>query len=139
PGGFGWSARLNYQQGEEEVDDGSTSPLRHAAPWFGNTRISYARNRLKVDLALLFNGTIEYEDLAQEELSKDYLYAADKNGNPYSPGWYTLNLKFLYQLGDFLQLSGGVENLTDQRYRPYSSGIAGPGRNFQLGVRVKVE
>ncbi|MCB0287835.1 MAG: TonB-dependent receptor, partial [Calditrichaeota bacterium] len=49
---------------------------------------------------------------------------------PYSPGWFTLNLKSVIQLNDALKLSAGVENILDKRYRPYSSGIVAAGRNF---------
>lgn len=64
------------------------------------------------------------------EQEKDYIYAMDESGNPYQPSWYTLNLKISYQLLDNFELYLGVENITDQRYRPYSSGISAAGRNF---------
>lgn len=136
PAGFGFSTRFNYQKGEEELDDGTTSPLRHAGPWFGSTHLTYSAQKLKLDFYAIYNGEISYDNLAEEERGKDYLYAIDENGNPYSPGWYTLNLKVMYQLTDVLSVSGGVENLTDQRYRPYSSGLAAPGRNFVLSLRA---
>jgi hemoglobin/transferrin/lactoferrin receptor protein len=31
---------------------------------------------------------------------------------------------------------GGVENIMDERYRPYSSGIVAAGRNFYLTFRA---
>ncbi|MFT7154314.1 MAG: hemoglobin/transferrin/lactoferrin receptor protein, partial [Alteromonas macleodii] len=31
----------------------------------------------------------------------------------------------------------GVENISDQRYRPYSSGIVAPGRNFILSLKAR--
>lgn len=130
PSGFAVLSRFNYQHGEEELDDGSTAPLRHAAPWFGDTHLTYTRNRIKADLYSVYNGEIAYRDLAPEEQGKDYLYARDADGNPYSPAWHTFNFKAIYRLSDLLKISAGVENLTDQRYRPYSSGIAAPGRNF---------
>ncbi|MCB0266000.1 MAG: TonB-dependent receptor [Calditrichaeota bacterium] len=130
PGGVDLLSRFSYQRGEEELDDGSTAPLRHAAPWFGATHLTYSRSHLKADLYAIYNGEIAYEDLAPEEQSKDYIYAIDDNGNPYSPGWFTLNLKSVIQLNDALKLSAGVENILDKRYRPYSSGIVAAGRNF---------
>ena len=64
------------------------------------------------------------------------MYATDQNGNPWSPGWYTLNLKSKYRFNSHLAVSAGLENITDQRYRPYSSGLTAAGRNLVLGLRV---
>lgn len=134
--GFSFSSRFNYQKGEEELDDGTTSPLRHAAPWYGVLKLIYTTQKLRLEFYSTHCGEVSYENLAQEERGKDYLYAIDKNKHPYSPGWYTLNFKTMYQLSDDLSVGGGVENFTDQCYRPYSSGIAAPGRNFILSLKA---
>lgn len=134
--GFGFASRFNYQHGEEEVDDGTISPSRHAAPWFGLTRVTYGKQNLKLDLYAMYTGQVSFNDLPLEEQGKAFLYAADSNGDPYSPGWYTLNFKALYKLENGLTISGGVENITDQRYRPYSSGLAAAGRNIILALKV---
>jgi hemoglobin/transferrin/lactoferrin receptor protein len=136
PAGFSLSSQFNYQVGEEELDDGSTSPSRHAAPMFGITRLTYAYDNLEMQLYAVYSGQKSYEDLPPEEQDKPYIYAVDADGNPYSPRWYTLNFKSMYQLTDIFSVSAGVENLTNQRYRPYSSGIAGPGRNFVISVQA---
>ncbi len=136
PAGFGITSHFNYQKGEEELDDKSTAPLRHAAPWYGSTHFTYTRNRLKADIYAVYNGKVSYKNLAPSEQDKAYLYAADSNGNPYSPSWYTANFKVLYQLTDYLMLNAGVENITDQRYRPYSSGITAAGMNFIASVKA---
>lgn len=137
PAGFGISSQYNYQKGEEELDDGTTSPSRHAAPWFGVTRLTYASKGLDMQLYAMYNGKRSFADMPVEERGKAYIYATDANGNPYSPGWYTLNLKAMYQLNTIFSISGGVENLTDQRYRPYSSGLVAAGRNFIIALRGK--
>jgi hemoglobin/transferrin/lactoferrin receptor protein len=36
-----------------------------------------------------------------------------------------------------LNLNVGLENLTDQRYRPYSSGISGAGRNLVVALAAR--
>lgn len=136
PAGFGISSQFNYQKGEEELDDGSKSPLRHAAPWFGITHLTLKVQKLELDLYGTYNGEVSYANLPEEERGKDYMYAKDADGNPYSPAWYTLNIKALYQLTANFSISAGVENLTDQLYRPYSSGIAAPGRNFIIALRA---
>lgn len=135
PRGFGISSQFNYQQGKEELDSGETSPSRHAAPWFGITRVTYHTGRLDLQLYGTYSGEVSYENLSEEGKSTPYLYALDENGNPYAPSWYTLNLKAMVAVTDHWQISAGVENLTDQRYRPYSSGLTAAGRNVVLSLR----
>lgn len=129
---------LNYQIGEEELDDGTTSASRHAAPFFGVSRLRYSHDDLVLELNAMYQSERSFEDLAQEERGKDEIYAKDANGNNFAPAWYTLNLKTSYRLTETLSMSGGVENLTDQRYRPYSSGISGAGRNFVLSLTAQL-
>ncbi|MFW6140152.1 MAG: TonB-dependent receptor plug domain-containing protein [Acidobacteriota bacterium] len=134
PAGFSFSSDFNYQRGEEELDDGTVSPSRHAAPWFGTSRITYDNDRLTLQFYAAYQGERKHEDMPEEEKGKYEIYAADAQGNTYSPGWITLNIKAKYQITDYLKLSAGIENLSDQRYRPYSSGISQPCRNFILSL-----
>ena len=134
--GFGVSSDVNYQKGEEELDNGDKSPSRHAAPWFGNTTFTYNADKLTTQFSAIYSGSKSFEDLPESEKSKDYIYAIDENGNPYSPSWYTLNVKTSYHFTQNLLFSVGVENLTDQRYKTYSSGIAAAGRNFVASLKA---
>lgn len=134
--GFGFFSQFNYQKGEEELDNESTSSLRHAAPWFGMTRLSYTIPKLNVQFYAMYSGEVSYDNLSAEGRANDFIFAIDANGRPYSPSWLTLNFKTLYQLNENLSLSAGIENLTDLRYRPYSSGIVASGRNFILALRA---
>ncbi|MDX1912041.1 MAG: TonB-dependent receptor [Saprospiraceae bacterium] len=136
PLGFGISSDINYQKGEEELDDQSTSPSRHAAPWFGISRLTYSGKNLRLQFTAEYSGEVTHENLPEEEKGKPEIYAANADGKPYSPGWYTLNFNALYRVSDHWSVSAGMENLTDQRYRPYSSGIVAPGRNFILSLRA---
>ncbi|GAB2546564.1 TonB-dependent receptor plug domain-containing protein [Spirosoma aerophilum] len=114
PAGFRLPSQLTYQKGDEEFDDGRTSPLRHAAPWFGITRFGYSTKGLQVELYDIYNGEVTNRQLVQEEQGKPYMYAVDSEGKPYSPGWYTLNAKAQYQLTDYFAVNVGLENFTDQ-------------------------
>ncbi len=133
--GFSLTSQFNYQQGEEELDSGETGTSRHAAPWFGITRLTYHTGPLDLQLYGTYSGEVSYENLSEEGRNTAYLYALDENGNPYAPSWYTLNLKVLVKVTSHWQISAGVENLTDQRYRPYSSGLTAAGRNVLLSLR----
>jgi hemoglobin/transferrin/lactoferrin receptor protein len=137
PGGFRFSSQFNYQKGEEVLDNGETSPLRHAAPWFGISRLSYSTARLNLQIYATYSGAMPFDRLPQESKASAFLFAADADGNPYAPAWHTFNFKALYQINAHFSVSGGVENITDQRYRPFSSGLAGAGRNVLLALRAQ--
>ncbi|WP_103068848.1 TonB-dependent receptor plug domain-containing protein [Aquimarina sediminis] len=128
-------SQYTFVGGKEKSDDGTSEPSRHVSPQFGTTKVSYTLPNLTIDVFALYNGGLDYQDLSPSEQSKDYLYAVDKNGNPYSPSWYTLNLRTQYQVTKKIRSIFSIENITDQRYRPYSSGIAAAGRNFIVSLK----
>lgn len=132
--GFMLTSKFNYQVGEEEMDDGTLSPSRHAAPWFGVTRLSYTYRKMRLEVNAIYQGEKSHADLSVSEQGKTDIYALDSNGDTYAPSWYTLNLKAMYQFHENFSVSGGLENITDQRYRTYSSGLSGAGRNFVLSL-----
>lgn len=132
-----FSTDLNFQNGKEELNDGSISPSRHAAPFFGVSRLEFDKKLLKAQLYITYQGERSFENLAFEERNKDEIYAKDQNGNNYAPAWYTANFKVSYQWIENFQTVIGIENLTDQRYRPYSSGISGAGRNLLISLSYK--
>ena len=132
-----WRSNLTYTRGTEEDDDGMESASRHAAPLFGDVHLIWNNERFKSDFFAVYNGAITNENLALSERSKSFLYALDAQGNPYSPSWYTLNWRNQYQFRSGLTLSVAAENITNQRYRPYSSGIAGPGFNLVVGASYR--
>lgn len=130
PIGFGYHMHLNLQHGKEELDNGQKSTLRHAVPFFGNAALTYQHGKLSVELYSQFQAKRSYVDMPESEKDKTEIYALDTDGHVYAPAWITLNIKMQYQATRHLVLNGGLENITDRRYRHYSSGISAPGRNF---------
>jgi hemoglobin/transferrin/lactoferrin receptor protein len=130
-------SRYNYQLGQEEMDNGTTSRSRHAAPAYGVTRLSYVYKKLNMQFYSMYSAGVSNGNLNEEEKQKPFLYAKDEKGLPFSPSWVTFNLKSMYQISDHMIVSAGVENLTDSRYRPYSSGIVAAGRNMVLSLTAK--
>jgi len=127
-------SNLTLTEGIEEDIDGNDTPARHVAPTFGDLHLVWKNQNFKADVFLNYNGEIANSNLATSEQNKSYIYANDANGLPYSPSWYTLNFRSQYNLTTALKVSLGLENITDQLYRSYSSGIAAPGTNLILGV-----
>lgn len=130
------ASRYNWQKGTEELDDESTSPSRHAAPAFGLTRMTYQSKRLKLEFTSQYSAKRSFEDMPEEERGKPAIYAQDENGNPYSPAWAVFSFNSTFELLSGFELSAGMENIGDKRYRPYSSGIVASGRNFTLGLKA---
>lgn len=129
--------RINLQKGEEELDNGSSSPSRHAAPYFGENSLSYEYNSWSGSLIHRFQGTKAHSQMAVTERAKTELYALDAEGLPYAPSWGVWNLVGQWEFADWGKIIIQLENLTDQRYRPYSSGISASGRSAQLGLSVR--
>ena len=127
-------ARVSWQRGFEEMDNGEVSPSRHAAPMFGRVVMGFRNERLTLEAFAAFQAECAAADMPVEEREKTEIYALDADGNAYSPGWLTLNLRASLQLARGLSLNATLENIADKRYRPYSCGISAPGRNFTMSL-----
>lgn len=134
---FKITSQYNILGGTEEQNNVEV-PVRHVSPNFGNTHFIWDYNKLKMDLFANYNNELAYNQLAESEREKDYIYALDSNGNPYSPSWYTLNLRSQYQINEAVLISASLENITDQRYKTYSSGIAASGRNLIVSLKYSL-
>lgn len=132
-----FQSQFNIIGGTEE-ENSIEVPVRHIAPYFGNTHLIWKRKNLTLDAYAVYNNELSNNQLAPSEKEKDYIYALDGNGNPYSPAWYTLNFRAQIELFKNWSVSSSLENITDQRYKTYSSGIAAPGRNFIIALKYSL-
>ena len=138
PLGFYLSSRYNVQIGKEELNNGATTNSRHAAPAFGLSTLGFKKGKIHLQFYAAYSASVSYENLNEEERQKPAIYARDENGKPYSPSWYTLNMKGMFTVFKSSTLNIGLENLTNQRYRTYSSGIVAPGFNAIIGLSVLI-
>ncbi len=128
------NARVSWQRGFEETDDGKVSSSRHAAPLFGRVAVGFECERVILEAFAAFQAECAAADMPLEERDKKEIYALDANGNAYSPAWFTLNLRASLQLARGFSLNATLENIADRRYRPYSCGISAPGRNITMSL-----
>lgn len=126
-----FSKSISYTGGKDISND---EPLRHTTPVFGKASIRYQKKKFLSEFYLTYNGNRSANNIPLSEIDRKY-YLYTSNG---SPAWYTLNLKSSYQVNDFLKVNAGVENILDKHYRPYSSGISAPGRNFMIALRASI-
>ncbi len=136
--GLGLKSTISYQKGKEQSEDSLTYyPKPHVAPLFGSTHLTYSRKKLKFDFYAQYNQKMEFEDLPLVDRTDNAPYAKDENGRPFVPSWYTINFKAAFYMNKFLAVNVGIENITDQLYRSYSSGISSPGRNFIISLKAQ--
>ena len=111
--------------------DSHHRPLRHTTPDFGFLALDYRFKQFQSKLSYRFSGKRSFEDLPLSEQQKTHLYTSDG-----SLAWQTLNLSAAYHFSKTFTLTAGVENILDQHYRPYSSGISAPGRNYVMAFKL---
>ena len=124
------TASFNYTQGKEKP---ANSPMAHIPPFYGKVSMLTKLKRFQGELWVQFNGQKTAENYSQ--YSEDRQDEAIKLG---TPGWFTLNLRTTAQLHKNLTLQFAIDNIFDQHYKPFSSGISAPGRNFIITLRGKI-
>ena len=127
-------SNLNITKGKYK--DGSS--VRHVPPIFGNFSLNYKSKRFRSQLIFEFNDEISFNNLADTERKKEYLYAKNNKGQPYAPSWAIVSLKNTITINKNFSANISLENILNKRYRPYSSGISAAGRNLVLGVNFKI-
>ena len=127
-------SQLNLIAGHELNELPFALPVRHIPPNYGNLHLVFNIGKLTLDGYINYNSEISFDNLAESERGKSYMYALDENGNPYSPEWVTYNLRSKYSFSEKIDFTFSLENILDKLYRPYSSGISAPGLNFIFSV-----
>lgn len=111
----------------------SSEPLRHIPPVFGRLGVIYKKNKIQTEFFSDYNLDKNKNKIPSNEFeNKPHIYTSTG-----TPGWITLNLKSSYDINRCLVAQIGIENLLDQHYRPYSSGISAAGRNIIITLRGK--
>jgi len=118
---------LNYTKGYN-LSDGV--PLGHIPPIFGRTSLTYRKSTFFIDAYIMYQGWKYDDDFSP--------YGEDNEAEAMRfgfPSWWTANIKAGFKAGAYMNFMIAIENLFDQFYKPYASGVSGPGRNFILSAR----
>ncbi|MFM6976531.1 MAG: TonB-dependent receptor plug domain-containing protein [Sphingobacteriaceae bacterium] len=105
-------------------------PLDHIPPFFGSSSLNYKHKKYEAEFSIQYNGAKKLKNYNPN--GEDNLPQATPTG---MPSWYTLNFRNGYQLNQKLKLQLALENILDQNYRVFASGISAPGRNFVISLR----
>lgn len=126
---FSANASYNYTYGRVTSVSPNT-PLDHIAPAFGKASFVWKEKKMRTEVFVLYNAA---KKLADYNLAgEDNLNYATPNG---MPAWYTLNLRYSYQVNKYFMAQLNLDNLTDRAYRVFASGINGGGRAVGVTLR----
>ncbi len=124
---FKFRSTLNYQEGKNNVDKTS---LAYISPLFGQASLSFRYNRFEVASSILFNDRKPLSELST--YGEDNIAQATATG---FPSWYSINVRTNFKLNKQFSIQFAIDNILDQYYRSYQSGISAPGRNFIFTMR----
>lgn len=124
------NSTINYTFGRVKSDQGE-QPLDHIPPVFGKTGLQLKVKKFQSEIFAQYNGWKRLEKYSNS--GEDNLQYATADG---MPSWCTFNWRNAYQLNQNFQLQASIENVTDQNYRIFASGISSAGRNFILSLRA---
>lgn len=122
------SSSINYTKG---YLTNSKDPFAHIPPLFGKTALLFEKENWDIEVFSHYNGWKRKADFASG--TSDNPQEATVDG---SPSWFTLNFRASLSLNDSFTLQLGINNLMDQHYKMFASGISAPGRNLMVSGRV---
>jgi hemoglobin/transferrin/lactoferrin receptor protein len=128
---FSITSSINYTYGRIKTDTAGY-PLDHIPPVFGRTGFALNVGRLQSEFFVLYNGWKRLGDY--NVIGEDNIQYATPRG---TPAWFTLNIRTSYALTQNIKIQLAVENILDQNYRVFASGISAPGRNLALTLRAR--
>ena len=161
--GKNWKLKssLSYTKGRVEYISGSIDtlvPMAHIPPVYGQTSLAYQTKKFRLEAVAKYNAKKSIDEYAVNKISYGEninSMVIDLEGTPDNPelgiaykdgneviyegtyAWTTFNLYSSYNFNSKLSVDLAVENITDQHYRLFASGVSAPGRNFIVTLRGK--
>ncbi len=111
-------------------DVSNNEPLGHIPPAFAKSLFKIKSGKLEYKIWGIYTRWKNIEDMNSSGVDND-----DLGTDEGYPSWWTLNTSAQYKFNDNLKIQLGIENILDQHYRTFASGISAPGRNFILTLK----
>jgi len=115
-------------------------PMSSIPPLFGRVEINYKKDKIEFGAALKFNSKKDIEDfnitegIDNHDLTPIVDPNAIRDSDKYygSPSWMTIGLTSNYLLSDTFSIQARLDNIFDEHYIEFASGISAPGRNASI-------
>lgn len=128
---LGVAGRCNYTFGRmRSASLQSWVPMGHIAPLSGQLAVHYRRPVWEAETWVQVHGQKSAEEYSP--FGEDNLRYATPGG---MPAWWTLHMRWAWNINAHVRLQLTLENVLDVRYRVFASGISAPGRNVVVSVQ----
>ena len=115
-------------------------PMSSIPPLFGQFEVNYKKNKAEIGFALKFNSKKDIADfnftegIDNHDLTPivDANTTNDVNKFYGSPSWITIGLSGSYFINKNFTAQVRIDNLYNQHYIEFASGISSPGRNLSV-------
>jgi len=118
---------FTWQKGYDISND---EPLGHIPPAFGKSLFKIKTGKLEYKIWGLYTQPKLLAEMNSSGVDND-----DSGTDEGYPSWWTLNTSAQYKFNDNLRIQVSIENILDQHYRTFASGISAPGRNIVVSLR----
>ena len=122
----------------------SREPMSSIPPIFGQFEMSYVVAEIELGAVIRFNAKKEISDFNITEgidnheltpiVAKNAVDARIKYYG--TPSWITMGLNANYILSNSVSVQARLDNLLDQHFIEFASGVAAPGRNLSISFRA---
>ena len=115
-------------------------PMSSIPPLFGQFEVNYKKEKIEVGAALRFNSKKDIADfnfsegIDNHDLTPIVDANAVNNTDIYfgSPSWVTVGVNGRYSVTENFSVQARLDNLLDEHYIEFASGVSSPGRNLSV-------
>lgn len=115
-------------------------PMSSVPPLFGQFEMNYKKNKIEIGATLRFNSKKDIQDFNFTEGIDNHDLTPIVNSNATSekdiyfgsPSWMTLGLHGSYSVSDNFSFQARLDNVFDEHYIEFASGVSSPGRNLSV-------
>jgi len=112
-------------------DVSNNEPLGHIPPAFGKSLFKIKKGKMEYRLWGIYTNWKYIEDMNSSGVDNNDLGTEEGY-----PSWWTINTSIQYKFNEKIKLQLGIENILDQHYRTFASGISAPGRNVIISLKT---
>ncbi|MDD7915267.1 TonB-dependent receptor [Polaribacter ponticola] len=115
-------------------------PMSSVPPLFGQFEINYKKEKIELGAAIRFNSKKDIEDfnftegIDNHDLTPIVDANATNDEDKYygSPSWVAFGLNGRYLVNDNFSVQAKLDNIFDEHYIEFASGVSSPGRNLSV-------